>query len=662
MVYRNWAFGSKQFNMFDPGHGFKKVGIFYRDCQPEVNQAMLSDLQAIGVPSGAIDRADLGCPNAFASRSAIEQAVVKFKGDGVTTATIDNDATDTQNITRTSQNHGFRPQWTVPDSGIVATTGNASFAPDPNNFNDALAITPNQYGADDTPGFKESPTDVRCDRIMTSRGEPGAWQSSDQFSGAVCDLTWTVVAAIDQAPDVAPDQLAAGLQRAGSVPFATPLGPDNFSAPGTTWEASSGDQPPTTPHADAGSSTTRTSSLPSDVKELTVSLYYDPYDLEIAGDPYPVFKRLRDEAPLYYNEPYDFYAVSRFADVERGFADAKSFISGRGGILELIKANVDMPPGTLIFEDPPRHTIHRSLLSRVFTPRRVAALEPKIRELCARSLDPLVDSGEFDFIADLGAQMPMQVIGMLFGIPEADQVGIREGADANLRTEGGRPMKVSENPSFGSEMFAEYIDWRIEHPSDDLMSDLLQAEFEDETGTTRRLTRDEALLYTTVVAGAGNETTTRLIGWAGKVLGDHPDQLQEIVADRSLIPNTIEELLRYEPPPPHVGRYLPHDVELYGQTVPAGSAILFLVGAANRDERRFDDPETFDIHRAVRQHLTFGYGVHYCLGAALARLEGRLALDEVLNRFPRWEVDPDRAKLAPTSTVRGWETLPVIVP
>jgi len=391
-------------------------------------------------------------------------------------------------------------------------------------------------------------------------------------------------------------------------------------------------------------------------------VYYDPYDVGIDADPYPVFKRLRDEAPLYYNEQYDFYAVSRFADVERGFADAKRFISGRGGILELIKANIEMPSGTLIFEDPPTHTIHRRLLSRVFTPRRIATLEPKIREFCARSLDPLVGSRGFDFIADLGAQMPMRVIGMLFGIPEADQDEIREGADANLRTEGGRPMQVSEHPSFGSEMFAEYIDWRVDHPSDDLMSELLQAEFEDEAGTTRRLTRDEALLYTTVVAGAGNETTTRIIGWAGKVLADHPDQRSELVADRSLVPNAIEELLRYEPPGPAVGRYMPEDVELYDRSIPAGSAMLFLVGAANRDERRIDDPDRFNIHRKAGQHVTFGYGIHYCLGAALARLEGRIALDEVLSRFPQWEVDAGRAKLAPTSTVRGWETLPVTVP
>ena len=219
----------------------------------------------------------------------------------------------------------------------------------------------------------------------------------------------------------------------------------------------------------------------------------------------------------------------------------------------------------------------------------------------------------------------------------------------------------AETPSFGGEMFAEYIDWRIDHPSDDLMTELLHTEFEDETGTTRTLTRDEALLYTTVVAGAGNETTTRLIGWAGKFLAEYPDQRRELVEDSSLIPSAVEELVRYEPPGPSIGRYVPADVEVHGQTVPAGSAMLFVVAAANHDERRFEDPDRFDIHREIRSHLGFGYGIHFCLGAALARLEGRIALEELLARFPEWEVDLDRARIAPTSTVRGFETLPVLV-
>jgi len=389
-------------------------------------------------------------------------------------------------------------------------------------------------------------------------------------------------------------------------------------------------------------------------------VYYDPYDVEIDADPYPVFRRLRNEAPLYHNDKYDFYALSRFDDVERGLVDRETYISGRGAILELIKADIEMPPGVILFEDPPIHTMHRGLLARVFTPKKMNALEPKIRELCAQSLDPLVGAGRFDFIRDLGAQMPMRVIGMLLGIPEQDQEAIRDRADADLRTKPGQPMKYSQDRFVTGEAFAEYVDWRAEHPADDLMTEMLHAEFEDETGATRRLTRDEVLTYVNVVAGAGNETTTRLIGWAGKVLADHPDQRRELVEDLSLVPNAIEELLRFEPPAPHVARYVSRDVTHYGRTVPEGSVMVFLVGAANRDERRHPDGDHFDIHRDVGQHLTFGYGIHFCLGAALARLEGRIALDEVLQRFPEWEVDADNARLSPTSTVRGWETLPVV--
>jgi cytochrome P450 len=255
----------------------------------------------------------------------------------------------------------------------------------------------------------------------------------------------------------------------------------------------------------------------------------------------------------------------------------------------------------------------------------------------------------------------MRTIGYLLGIPEQDQVAIRERIDAGMRLdEGAEPVPVSQRG--GDDVFGSYIDWRAEHPSDDIMTELLNVEFDDETGTRRRLTRGELLTYLTVVAGAGNETTTRLIGWTGKVLADHPHQRRQLVEDPSLIPAGIEELLRFEPPAPHVGRYVARDVEFHGQTVPEGSAILLLVGAANRDDRRFPDGDTFDIHRKAQSTVTFGYGAHFCLGAALARLEGRIALDELLNRFPEWEVDLSGARIAPTSTVRGWETLPIVLP
>ncbi|MFZ0251751.1 MAG: cytochrome P450 [Acidimicrobiales bacterium] len=388
-------------------------------------------------------------------------------------------------------------------------------------------------------------------------------------------------------------------------------------------------------------------------------VYYDTYDVAINADPYPVYRRLREEAPVYYNDTHDFFAVSQYADVEKGLLDAQTYISGKGGIIELIKADIEMPPGVIIFEDPPTHTIHRRLLSRAFTPRRVAELEPKIREFCALSLDPLVGAEHFDFIADLGAQMPMRVISMLLGIPESDQELVRDHVDANLRTKEGEPMRVSENFVTG-ELFADYVDWRAEHPSDDIMTELLNVEFVDETGTTRNLTRTELLTYLEVLAGAGNETTTRLIGWTAKVLADHPDQRAELVADPSLIPGAIEEILRYESPAPHVGRCVARqDLVVHGTEVPAGSVMLFLLGSANRDDRRFPNGDTFDIHRNDGRHLTFGNGIHLCMGAALARLEGVIALEEVLARIPEWDVDLDNARLSPTSTVRGWETLPV---
>jgi cytochrome P450 len=390
-------------------------------------------------------------------------------------------------------------------------------------------------------------------------------------------------------------------------------------------------------------------------------VHWDPYNPKYFANPHPVFRRMREDAPVYYNEEYDFYAVSRYEDVERGLADRDTFISGRGGILEVIKSNAPIPKGVFIFEDPPLHTMHRGLLTRVFTPRRVAALEPEIRAFCANALDPLVEGGEFNFIENLGKEMPMRVIGMLLGIPEDDLKAVQERADAALRTEPGKPMKRTDHDYRGSG-FDEYIDWRAKHPSNDLMTDLLNIEFEDETGTVRRLTRDEILIFCNILAGAGNETTNRLIGWTGKVLAEHPDQRRQIYENRALIPQAIEEILRFEPPGPSVGRYVAKDAEFQGVTIPKGSAILNLVAAANRDDRKFVNGDKFDIHRERVPHLTFGHGFHACLGNALARVEGRIALDEVLNRFPEWDVDLENAHLSSTSTVRGWETLPAFTP
>ena len=390
-------------------------------------------------------------------------------------------------------------------------------------------------------------------------------------------------------------------------------------------------------------------------------LYYDPYDVEIDADPYPTYTRLRDEAPLYYNERLDFWALSRFADVEAALKDTTRLSSAKGDILEVVKADPVMPPGVFINEDPPEHTMHRGLVSRAFTPGRMKKLEDQIRAFCAACLDPLQGDDRLDFVLDLGAQMPVKAIGMLMGIPEADQVSVRDAAVRKLRNNPGEPLKVTKERYFSGRAYAEYVAWRAKNPSDDLVTELLNVEFEDLSGRRRKLSQEELLTFIAVIAGAGVETTGRLFGWMGKVLAEHPDQRAEVAKDRSLVPNTIEELLRYEPPGPHVARYVTEPVEYHGQIVPAGSALLLMVSAANRDERRFDDPDRFDIHRQIGQSLTFGHGAHYCLGAALARIEGRIALDEVLNRWPEWEIDWDGVLRAPTSTVRGWDSMPAVV-
>jgi len=396
--------------------------------------------------------------------------------------------------------------------------------------------------------------------------------------------------------------------------------------------------------------------------ETTGDAYFDPYDVGINADPYPAFARLREEAPLYYNEQYDFYALSRYDDVNRGIVDHELFSSAKGAILELIRADFPIPPGTLIFEDPPVHDIHRKLLARMFTPRKIALLEGKIRNYCAQSLDPLVGAGTFDFVKDLGAVMPMKTISALIGIPEGDQEMIREYVTAQMKTEAGKPMKAAEEGLVGGDIFADYIDWRVDNPSDDIMTELLNVEFVDEAGVTRRLTRDELHIYINVVAGAGNDTTTRLIGWAAKVLAEHPDQRRQLVDDPTLIPKAVEELVRFEPPAPHVARYVTRDAEFHGQTVPQGAVMMMLIGAANRDHRQFPpDGDVFDINREVRAHLGFSVGAHYCLGSSLARLEGRVALEEILKRFPEWEVDLPNAVFSTTSTIRGWESMPAFV-
>src|SRR6202046_1577104 len=323
-------------------------------------------------------------------------------------------------------------------------------------------------------------------------------------------------------------------------------------------------------------------------------VYYDPYDTGINTDPYPTFARLREEAPIYYNEQYDFWALSRHSDVEQGLANWQVFSSRRSDILELVKSKFDMPGGVMMFQDPPEHSMLRGLMSRVFTPRRMAEIEDQIRAYCVGCLDPHVGSDGFDIIAELASMMPMRVIGMLMGIPESQQLSVRDANDANLRTKPGAPLKVADANSIADgRIYADYVEWRSKHPSDDLMTPLLNVACDHEQGIHRKLPRKEVLHYPQVVAGAGNETTGRLIGWLAKVLAEHPDQRRQIAEDRTLLIRAVDETLRFEPTGPHVARYAIREFDRYGTTVPAGSAVLLLFGAAHRHPRPYTDPDTF---------------------------------------------------------------------
>jgi cytochrome P450 len=386
---------------------------------------------------------------------------------------------------------------------------------------------------------------------------------------------------------------------------------------------------------------------------------WDPYDTALLADPYPAWRRMREDAPLYYNEQYDFYAVTRYDDVQRVLADRDTFSSSRGDILEMIKANIPIPNSLFIFQDPPRHNIYRTLLTKVFTPRRVAEIESKIRAFCVKALDPLVGRGAFDFVGDLGLEMPLRVIGMLLGIPDEDLKDVQKRIMAGMHTEPGKPQTEH---NLSGESYNDYVEWRHTHPSDDLMTELLNLDFTDDKGQTRKLYREEILVMVNMLAGAGNETTNHLIGWTGKVLAEHPDQRRQIYENRALIPQAIEEILRFEPPAPIVARYVTKDAAFEGGTIPKGSAVISLVGAGNRDERKFVKGEQFDINRERVPHLSFGYGFHACLGNALARVEGRIALDEILNHFPEWEVDLGNARMDSSSSNRGWATLPAHAP
>jgi cytochrome P450 len=387
--------------------------------------------------------------------------------------------------------------------------------------------------------------------------------------------------------------------------------------------------------------------------------YWDPFDTEIDANPYAIWKRMRDEAPVYRNDAHDFWALSRFEDVEAAHKDAETFSSSHGTVLEIMSPE-PMHTGMIIFMDPPEHTRMRALFSRAFTPRRINAQEDRIRATCRELLSRV--GSELDFVQDFAAPLPSIVISTLFGVPPSDQEHVRGLIDSTFHIEPGVGMinDTALTAQIGLHGYiSEQLTDRRRSPRDDMLTDMVKAEMSDADGNPRRLTDDEAANFALLLIAAGTETVARLLGWAAILLDGHPDQRAQLVADRALIPNAIEELLRYEAPSPVQGRWLTRDVTLHGTTIPAGSKVLLITGSAGRDERFYADADRFDIHRSFDRHVSFGYGIHFCIGAALARMEGRIALDEAFDHMPTWTVDHDRAVRLHTSTVRGWSNVPV---
>ena len=393
------------------------------------------------------------------------------------------------------------------------------------------------------------------------------------------------------------------------------------------------------------------------------TLVYDPYDYAIDADPHPVWARLREEEPVYYNERLDFYALSRFDDVLRAHLDPDTFSSAHSTVLEMMSEEPDeFMKSFMIFMDPPVHTRYRKLVSRAFTPRHIAALEPRVRALTGRFLDEFVGAGGFDYVADFGARLPVMVISALLGAPEEDEAQLRQWTDDMLHIEPGAEMMGARADSIRNgvyEYWQAHFDERRRNPRDDIMSELMAADLEEADGSVRHLTDEELHAFIGLLSGAGNETVARFLGWAITGLDEFPDQRARLTAEPALIPNAVEEILRWEAPSAIQGRWTMHDVEVQSTAIPAGSKVALLTGAANRDPRAFGEPDVIDVGRSINRHVTFGYGIHFCLGASLARLEGRIALEETLTRFPTWEVDRDRCEMVHTSTVRGYAKVPI---
>lgn len=395
-------------------------------------------------------------------------------------------------------------------------------------------------------------------------------------------------------------------------------------------------------------------------------LVFDPFSEEFFTDPYETYRRMRQEAPVYYNEQHDFYALTRHEDVAAAFKDYETYSSAQGIDLAMVKSGgVPREQKSIIFMDPPEHRRMRSLVNKVFTPRAIGGLKPMVTDLI-ESLLSEVRGDQFDVVQDFSALFPVEVITTMLGVPAEHRQQIRHWVDRSLHREPGQ-IAMDEGAweavtQIGM-VYYELIQQRRENPQDDMISGLIAAEVERDDGEKTRLDDIEIAGFAVLLGGAGAETVTKLVANAVVMFAHHPDQWQKLLDDRGKIPTAVEEVLRYEAPAQYNVRYSLKEVKLHGVTIPAGKPVFLVGGSANRDPEAFTDADKFDIDRdrSEAQNIGFGYGIHSCLGAALARMESAIALEKLLDFMPRYEVIWDGCQRVSMQNVAGWSHVPVKV-
>ncbi|MDZ4265050.1 MAG: cytochrome P450 [Mycobacterium sp.] len=397
----------------------------------------------------------------------------------------------------------------------------------------------------------------------------------------------------------------------------------------------------------------------------TTDVVFDPFSEEFFTSPYETYSRMRDEAPVYYSAEFDFYALTRHEDVAAAFKDHQTFSSAYGVDLAMVRKGEVTEHGSIIAMDPPEHRRMRSLLNKVFTPRAIRAHEPLVRSLIDKHLHA-ANPDRFDVVQDFSALFPVDVMTTLQGVPEQDHQQVRVWIDELLHREPGDVDMTESGRKAAVDMAVYYyrlVKQRRNDLGDDLLSQLITAEIERDSGEMTPLENIEITEFATLLGGAGAETVTKLLGNAAVVFAQNPDQWQKLLDDRSKIPLAVEELLRYEAPAQYNVRCSLREITLHDVTIPAGKPVFLVGGSANRDPAAWTDPDRFDIDRdrTEAQNLGFGYGIHSCLGAALARMESAIALDKLLDFMPRYEVEWSRCQRVNMQNVAGWSTVPVRV-